>query len=112
MSVSFHIRLPDPATARGADPALSFSANGADAFAEQLQDALREPRLFEHWRAGQPDPDAVDPSLGATDPDARVSGSQHDLHIDLIATTVLPGELLRQRLKLLAGNAWELRNVS
>ena len=56
MSVSFHIRLPDPATARGADPALSFSANGADAFAEQLQDALREPRLFEHWRAGQPDP--------------------------------------------------------
>ena len=54
----------------------------------------------------------MDPSLGATDPDARVSGSQHDLHIDLIATTVLPGDLLRQRLKLLAGNAWELRNVS
>ena len=112
MPVRYQIRLPDPAQARGSEPALAFTAHGADAFAEQLQDALRTPALFERWRALQPEPDEVDPALGATDAAATVSGEQHDLAISLVATTVLPGEILRQRLRLLAGQRWEMRDVT
>ena len=35
-----------------------------------------------------------------------------DLAIRLVATTVLPGEILRQRLRLLAGQRWEMRDVT
>lgn len=112
MTVRYHIRLPDPAHARGSEPALSFHAHSEDAFAEQLQDALRTPALFERWRALQPEPDEVDPALGVTDPQARVSGEQHTLTIDLIVLTSIPGDILKQRLRLLAGSHWELRNVS
>jgi len=112
MPVRYQIRLPDPSRARGSEPTLSFTAHGGDAFAEQLQDALRTPALFERWRALQADPDAVDPSLGATDPDATVSGEPHDLSLTLVAVTAIPGDILRQRLRLLAGNHWELRDVS
>ena len=41
-----------------------------------------------------------------------MQGEQHDLHIDLIAVTSIPGGVLRHRLRLLAGSAWELRDVS
>lgn len=112
MPVRYQIRLPDPAQARGSEPTLAFSAHGADAFAEQLQDALRSTALFERWRALQPEPDEVDPALGATDPSASVSGEQLDLSIGLVATTTLPGSILQHRLRLLAGNHWEIRNVS
>ncbi|MCL7715078.1 hypothetical protein [Stenotrophomonas mori] len=111
MPVHYSISLPDPSAARGPDPRLSFTANGAEAFAEQLQDALRTPALFERWRATQDDPDEVDPSLGATDPAATVSGQQADLRIDLVAVTALSGDLLKQRLRWLAGSHWELRDV-
>ena len=57
-------------------------------------------------------PMGVDPAFGAIDPDAKVEGRQDDLHIDLIAVTSIPGTVLRHRLRLLAGNAWELRDVS
>lgn len=107
----FVIRLPDPALARGADPALAFRAHGADAFAAELEAALRGDALFDAWRATQEEPDEVDPALGATDPAARVSGRQRDLAIDLEADTVLPGGVLRHRLGLLAGTGWELRDV-
>jgi hypothetical protein len=60
----------------------------------------------------QEDPDDVDPAWGATDAGASVRGEQHDLHIDLVATTSLPSAVLRQRLGLLAGNGWQLRDVS
>ena len=33
MPVRYQIRLPDPAQARGSEPALAFTAHGADAFA-------------------------------------------------------------------------------
>lgn len=112
MATRYHITLPDGARARGADPALSFTAQGADGFAEQLQAALRGDALFERWRARQDDPDAVDPALGVTDPAATVHGAQDDLHIDLIVVTALPGDVLRQRLRLLAGSGWQLRDVS
>lgn len=112
MATRYYLSLPDPQRARGSDAAFAFHAQGADEFARQLEDALRHGTLFERWRAAQEDPDAVDAGLGATDPDARVEGRQDDLHIDLIAVTSLPGSILRHRLGLLAGSAWELRDVS
>lgn len=108
----YHLTLPDPANARGPDAGLSFRSQGADGFAAELQDALRSPALFERWRNRQDDPDGVDPALGATDPAATVSGEQRDLKIDLLATTSLSGNLLKHRLRLLAGNAWQLRDVT
>jgi hypothetical protein len=112
MTVRYHIRLPEPAQAHGSEPSLSFHAHSADVFAEQLQDALRTTALFERWRALQPEPDEVDPALGVTDPQARVNGEQHTLTIDLIVLTSIPGDILKQRLRLLAGSHWDLRNVS
>lgn len=112
MPTRYYLRLPDGARARGTDPDLSFTAQGAETFAEQLQHALREATLFERWRAKQEDPDDVDPALGATDPAATVHGEQDDLTINLVATTSIPGTVLKQRLRLLAGTQWELRDVT
>ncbi|MGV8922859.1 MAG: hypothetical protein ACOH1L_05870 [Thermomonas sp.] len=112
MAMRYYISLPDPSLARGMDPALSFRSQGADGLATELQDALRSDHLFEQWRAQQDDPDEVDPAFGATDVEAAVKGEQHDLHIDLVVTTSLPSVVLRQRLGLLAGNGWQLRDVS
>ena len=112
MPQRYHLTLADPAAARGSDPALSFRANGADAFAQELQDALRTRRLFDAWRAQQEDPDEVDEALGAVDPHATVTGSQRDLKIDLVATTSLSGNLLRHRMRLLAGSGWALHDVT
>jgi hypothetical protein len=111
MATRYYLSLPDPARARGPDAALSFSAHGADEFAAQLQDALRTTALFERWRMQQDDPDAVDPAMGATDPQATVQGEQDDLHVDLVATTSLPGTVFKHRLRLLAGSGWQLRDV-
>lgn len=111
MAVRFHISLPDPARARAAG-GFAFSSQGADGLAQELQDALRSDGLFQRWRATQEDPDAVDPAFGAVDPGATVDGRQDDLHIDLVVVTSIPGTVLRHRLRLLAGNAWELRDVS
>lgn len=111
MASRFHIRLPDPGRARAAGT-FAFRGNSAEAVARELEDALRSDVLFERWRATQDDPDAVDPGLGATDPGATVHGEQHDLHIDLKVDTSLSGQLLRERMRLLAGSAWELRDVS
>lgn len=112
MATRYYISLPDPENARGKDDAFSFQARGADAFAEELQAALRGDGLFQRWRAAQDDPDAVDPELGVTDPAATVKGSQDDLHIDLVVTTSLPGSVFKHRLRLLAGTQWELRDVT
>lgn len=112
MATRYYISLPEPARARGGDAGLSFTAHGAEEFAAQLRDALHSPRLFERWRATQEDPDAVDPSLGVVDPEAIVRGEQDDLRIDLVVTTTLPGNVLKHRLRLLAGSGWELRDVT
>ena len=108
----YYITLPNPATARGKDPALSFTAYGAEGFAEQLQSALTGTGLVERWRAKQEDPDDVCDALAATDPSATVAGKQSDLKIDLVVNTTLPSEVLRQRLRLLAGSGWQLRDVT
>lgn len=112
MATRYYINLPDPANARGDDPDLSFRAQGAAALAAELQDALRGDGLFQRWRAKQEDPDAVDPALGATDAGATVIGTQEDLHARLVVTTALPSAVLRQRLALLAGSGWQLRDVT
>ncbi len=112
MPVRYYISLKQPDKARGSDAAFAFTAHGADEFAAQLQDALRSDGFFQRWRQAQPDPDAVDPGLAASDPAATVTGEQHDLQIDLIAVTSIPGSVFKHRLRLLAGNAWELRDVS
>ena len=107
----YYITLPDPAKARGSDPSLSFTAHGADAFAEQLQTALTGTGLFERWRAKQEDPDDVSDAMAVTDASATVSGEQSDLRVDLVVNTSLPSSVLRQRLTLLAGSGWQLRDV-
>lgn len=112
MPVRYYISLKNPRQARGNDDAFSFTAHGAGEFAAQLQDALRSDTLFRRWRDAQPDPDAVDPSLGAVDPSATVRGESDDLHVDLIAVTSIPGGVFKHRLRLLAGSSWELRDVS
>ena len=111
MPTRYYLRLPDVEHARGGDAALAFHSQSAEGIAAELQDALRSDELFQRWRARQDDPDAVDPALGATDPGATVQGSQHDLHAELVATTSLPGNLLKQRLRWLAGSPWELHDV-
>jgi len=112
MATRYYISLPDGARARGATPGLSFTAQSAEGFAEELQAALRTNVLFERWRKLQPEPDDVDPAMAATDPNAIVVGKQDDLHIDLVVTTSLPGAVFKQRLRLLAGSGWELRDVT
>lgn len=109
---TFFIVVADLAKARGQVPSLSYSGNSAEGFAAQLQAALREPALWERWRSMQPDPDAVDPLLGASDPQAVVEAHQADLHCDVKITTVLPHAVLKHRLGLLIGANWTLRDVS
>ena len=110
MSVRYLIRLPDPERVRAAGE-FAFRSQGAEGLAAELQEALRGDGLFQRWLATQEDPDAVDPALGATDPGAVVEGRQRDLHIDLVADTALPGGVFKHRMRLLAGSAWELRDV-
>ncbi|TLY50218.1 MAG: hypothetical protein E6K53_11265 [Gammaproteobacteria bacterium] len=108
---SFFFSIADLASARGKIDSLSFNGSSADRFAVQLQAALREPTLWLRWKAMQPDPDAVDPMLGASDAQAIVAAQQSDLHCDAQVTTVLPHAVLKHRLGLLIGSHWTLRDV-
>ena len=112
MKTRYYLRLPEPAKARGSDVTLAFKSEGAEGLAAELQQALRGGELFQQWRVRQEDPDAVDALLGATDADASVRGEQHNLAIDLVVTTSLSGSVFKHRLRLLAGNGWELRDVT
>lgn len=111
MATRYYLRLPDPERARGSIPALSFQSGSAGGFAEELQAALRTPVLFDRWKAMQEEPDKVDPSLGATDPAATVTGEQSDLDVLLVVTTSLPGSLFKQRMRWLAGSQWQLSDI-
>ena len=110
MSVRYMIRLPDPERVR-ASGEFAFRSQGAEGMAQELQEALRGDALFQRWRATQDEPDEVDPALGVTDASAVVEGRPHDLHIDLVADTAIPGAVFKHRMRLLAGGAWELRDV-
>jgi hypothetical protein len=105
------LNLPEPEKARGPDGDLSFTASSPDGFAGELAEALRSDGLFQRWKAKQPDPDSVPESLGATDPGASVTGKQQHMSILLEAKTALPGDVLRQRMRLLAGGNWTLNDV-
>lgn len=111
MAVRYYLSIPD-AGALAAAGEFAFRSRGAEGLAEELQAALRDDGLFQRWRAIQADPDGVDPGLGIADPAAAVRGEQHDLHIDLVATTSIPGAVLKHRLRLLAGAGWQLRDVT
>lgn len=111
MATRYYLRLPDPALARGSEPVLSFRSGSAEGFAEELQAALRTTVLFDRWKGMQEEPDKVDPSLGATDPGATVTGEQSDLDVLLVATTSLPGSLFKQRMRWLAGSNWQLQDI-
>lgn len=111
MPTRYYISLPALPRGHDADPVFAFKSQGAEGLAAELQEALRSDALFQRWRARQEDPDAVDPALGSTDPDASVRGEQHDLQIDLTVVTSLASALMRQRLGWLAGTGWQLRDV-
>ena len=107
----YYLSIDDLARARGSIDELSFKGGSPENFAAQLQAALREPALWQRWRAMQADPDAIDPGLGASDPAATVTATQSDLHCDAQVTTALPHTLLKHRLGLLIGPHWKLRDV-
>ena len=111
MPTRYYLRLPEPERARGGDAALSFRSQSAEGLAAELQEALRGDALFQRWRAQQDDPDAVDPALGASDPQATVAVEQADRHTDVLVTTNLPHVVLKHRMDLLIGAHWTLRDV-
>jgi hypothetical protein len=107
----YYLTIADLAHARGADPQFAYDGAGPNDFAAALQQALRDDSLFERWRAAQPDPDAVDTSLGAADPAAEVGAQVADLHTEVDLLTDLPMSVVRHRLYLLIGSAWKLRDM-
>ncbi|OOG53653.1 hypothetical protein [Rhodanobacter sp. C03] len=107
----YYLSIADLAHARGADPRFAYDGAGPNDFAAALQQALRDDDLFQRWRGAQPDPDAVDTALGATDPVAQVSARVADLHTEVDLVTDLPMSVVRHRLYLLIGAAWQLRDM-
>ena len=107
----YYLSIADLAHARGDDPRFAYDGAGPNDFAAALQQALHDGGLFQRWRAAQPDPDAVDTSLGATDPTAQVNARVADLRTDVDLVTDLPMSVVRHRLYLLIGAAWQLRDL-
>lgn len=108
----YFLSIGDLSHARGEHAELSFHGISPDSFANSLQSALREPALWQRWKALQPDPDAVDPQLGASDANAKVSAEQSDLHTEVEVVTTLPHAVVKHRLNLLAGRVWKLHDVT
>ena len=104
--------IDDLVKARGESHEISFQGGSPDTFAAMLQSALREPSLWQRWRAMQPDPDAIDPALGVNDPDATVIAHQSDVHVSVEVTSSLPHSIIKHRMTLLIGKHWTLRDVS
>ncbi|HMM66700.1 MAG TPA: hypothetical protein PKC03_07130 [Dokdonella sp.] len=108
----YFITIENLSGSRGDSAELSFDGGSPEHLASVLQAALREPDLWERWRAMQDDPDEVDPATGATDPAATVSGSLEAQRSEIIVTTSLPHAIVKHRLDLLIGRNWKLRDVS
>ena len=108
----YFLDIDDLTTAKGQIGELAFKGSSPEGFAAEFQSALREPTLWERWRALQPDPDAVDPSMGVSDPAATVSVTPKQGHTDVIATTSLPHAVIRHRLGMLIGAHWSLHDVA
>lgn len=107
----YYLSIADLGHARGADPRFAYDGAGPNDFAAALQAALSHDDLFQRWRAAQPEPDAVEASLAATDASAEVSAKVADLHTEVELITDLPMSVIRHRLYLLIGAAWQLRDL-
>ena len=107
----YYLSVADLAHARGDDPRFAYDGAGPNDFAAAVQQALRGDELFQRWRAAQPDPDAVDSSLAVVDPAAEVTAKVADLQTDADLITDLPMSVVRHRLYLLIGSAWQLRDL-
>ena len=108
----YNFSIDDLVKARGESSELSFKGGSPDSFAALLQTALAEPVLWQRWRAMQPDPDAIDPALGVSDPNAKVQAQQSDLHINVQVTTALSYAIIKHRMTMLIGKHWTLRDVN
>jgi hypothetical protein len=104
--------IDDLSKAHGEFPELAFHGSSPDSLAALFQEALREPALWQRWKAAQPDPDAADPALGATDAAATVEAHQSDVHASVTVMSSLPYAIIQHRLILLIGRHWTLRDVS
>lgn len=104
--------IDDLVKARGESHELSFQGDSPESFATLLQQSLREPVLWERWKSMQPDPDAIDPSLGQSDPNATVEAQQSDVHVSVTVVTSLPHAIIKHRMTLLIGRHFTLRDVS
>lgn len=111
--MKFYISLPDPKLAVDARSEFSFSANSVEEFAMQLQRALSNPAYIQSWLASldEEDAESVAADLLAIDANAKVSGTQHDLSFSLLANTTINGTAFKHRMRLLAGNHWQLTDV-
>ncbi len=104
--------IDDLAKARGESHELSFQGDSSESFATLLQQSLREPVLWQRWKSMQPDPDAVDPALGQSDPTATVEAHQSDVHVSVTVVSSLPHAVIKHRMTLLIGRHFTLRDVS
>ncbi|TCV96121.1 hypothetical protein EC912_102471 [Luteibacter rhizovicinus] len=107
----YYLSVADLANARGSEPSLAFEGIGPEKLASDLADALRSDTLFQQWKAMQPDPDEVAPSLGATDPGVSATGKQTSDRADIELVTTLPMSIVKQRLNWLIGPNWQLRDM-
>ena len=112
MATRYYISLKDPEKARGNDPAFSFSAQRRRRIRRATAGSVARRRPVPALARCATGSRSGGCSLGAIDPGATVKGEQHNLQIDLIVVTTIPGSVFKHRLRLLAGNAWELRDVS
>jgi hypothetical protein len=108
---TYFLSVKDMSKAKGPDPELSFEGIGPEKLAADIAEAMRSDRLFQRWRAKQPEPDEVDPSLGVTDASASATGELSNDRNDVKLTTSLPMRIVKHRLNLLIGSSWELRDT-
>lgn len=108
----YFITISDLGTSRGEYPELGFDGVSPEQLAKDLGAALREPGLWQRWRAMQEDPEEVDAQTGIVDPQATVSASLEAQRVEVIVTTTLPHSIVKHRLDLLIGRSWKLRDVS
>ncbi|HEY4292371.1 hypothetical protein [Luteibacter sp.] len=108
---TYYLSVKDLGKARGPDKDISFEGLDPVSLASAIADAMRSDDLFKRWRAKQPEPDEVDPSLGVTDGGASASGELSSDRTDVQLTTTLPMRIVKHRLNLLIGSSWELRDT-
>ena len=111
--MKFYITLPDPKLALGSNSQFSFSANGVEEYATQLQRALSDSSYIQSWfnHLDAEDAENVSPDLLEIDSNAKVTGEQHDLSFSFVVNTQLNGSAFKHRMRMLAGSHWQLTDV-